>query len=91
SLLAKEGDVMLKVSTIARVRSVREISQWLDYPVYAVTLDHSAMKNWRQVGKLNRYCESKGIYLEVLANEFCQFGCIRRFICYNLMILMVIS
>lgn len=85
-IVSRSQDARLKVSTICRVHTVQEIKNWLDsFPqVYAITLDHGALKDLPLVKRLAAYCRRRGVYLEVLANEFCNYYCHRRFFCYNL-------
>lgn len=74
----------IKASTICRTESTQEIDYWIGLGATGITSELNINRNFPLVRKLNTYCSQRGVVMEVLASEFCNFRCSLRYNgCYS--------
>jgi len=79
-----DADAEIEVSTISRVTTLCELESWLLYGANAICWDVMENRNIPLLKQAAKLCHTYGATLEVIANEFCLYGCIHRNTCYNL-------
>lgn len=78
-------DVCLEISTICEIDSVPKLSRWVNtIQADAVCLKLDVNRDFRALREIGLFCRQHDIAVELLANEFCLFGCPWRAECYNL-------
>lgn len=76
--------VYLEVSTICEVDSVEKLERWRKIGATGLCLKLDANRDPQILSSLAAYCRTNDMGLDLLANEFCLFGCPWRAECYNL-------
>jgi len=83
-MLDQHPGLWVEVSTICEVDSPEKIERWYKIGAKGVCLKLDANRNIDLLRDLKNVCEELGIDIDLLANEFCLFGCPWRAECYNL-------
>lgn len=85
-IVSRHSDLNIEVSTIAQIRSVRQLSLWKERcpTVDKLCVDVFSNRDWHLMESLSRAAREMEIRLEILVNEFCVHDCIDRNHCYDI-------
>lgn len=76
--------ITLEVSTISRVRSAREVMEWIKLGANGFCWDVMGNRDFDVLQNSIKVAKEHGAYIEILVNELCTWPCIYRNHCYNL-------
>ncbi|MDO8557539.1 MAG: U32 family peptidase [Candidatus Jorgensenbacteria bacterium] len=70
--------IPLYISTIAGIKSWKDLEEFLDISPSRVIPHHDVGKDWKVFMKLSKFCKKEGVEIELMATESCLFRCSRR-------------
>lgn len=79
-----KSSVYLEISTICEVDNTEKLDRWRKIGATGLCLKLDANRDPQILGSVAGYCRAHNMGLDLLANEFCLFGCPWRAECYNL-------
>jgi collagenase-like PrtC family protease len=73
-----DRDISIHVSTIAGVKNVRDLQNYMDARPDGVVPHHDVGKNWKDLAELTSFGKTNGIKTELLVTESCLYQCPSR-------------
>jgi len=73
-----DSGVPIHVSTIAGVKTVRDLEKYLDIRPDRVVPHHDVGKNWKDLSDLVSFGEQNGVRVELMVTESCLYKCPSR-------------
>lgn len=72
------SDIPIHISTIAGVKTVDDLRQYLEVKPHRLVVHHDLGKEWPMLKKLLDFCREQGIEGEMLVTESCLYRCANR-------------